>query len=45
MAAGERKYVRDQLATGGAANHRYFLNLMLDGLVHAKYMGPTGQQD
>eukprot|EP00775_Hariotina_reticulata_P011627 gene11627-11771_t len=39
------KYVRDHSRLEVLPTSRYFLNMMLDGLVHAKYIGPTGQQD
>lgn len=39
------KYVRDHNGLEVTPTSRFFLNLMLDGLVKGRYVGPTGPQD
>jgi hypothetical protein len=39
------KYVREHNRLDVQPTSRYFLNIMLDNLVQAKYIGPTGSQD
>lgn len=39
------KYVRDHHKLEVQPTGRYFLNIMLDTLIKARYVGPTGNQD
>lgn len=39
------RYVRDHNQLDVQPTGRYFLNMMLDNLVKARYIGPTGTQD
>lgn len=39
------KYVRDHNRLDVLPTGRYFLNLMLENLIQARYLGPTGAQD
>jgi hypothetical protein len=39
------KYVRDHSRLEVQPTGRYFLNMMLDNLIHGTYIGPTGEQD
>eukprot|EP00197_Chlamydomonas_leiostraca_P012811 CAMPEP_0202861404 /NCGR_PEP_ID=MMETSP1391-20130828/2817_1 /ASSEMBLY_ACC=CAM_ASM_000867 /TAXON_ID=1034604 /ORGANISM="Chlamydomonas leiostraca, Strain SAG 11-49" /LENGTH=134 /DNA_ID=CAMNT_0049540791 /DNA_START=98 /DNA_END=502 /DNA_ORIENTATION=- len=39
------RYVRDHSRLDVTPTGRYFLNLQLDSLLRAKYVGPTGPQD
>lgn len=39
------KYVRDHNKLEVQPTGRYFLNMMLENLISARYIGPTGDQD
>jgi hypothetical protein len=39
------KYVRDHNRLEVQPTGRYFVNMMLDNLIKATYVGPTGNQD
>lgn len=39
------KYVKDHHKLEVQPTGRYFVNMMLENLIEAKYIGPTGNQD
>ena len=39
------RYVRDHNGLEVTPTGRFFMNMMLDGLVKRRYVGPTGPQD